>query len=519
MKTLNFDLVIMGGGLAGLTLALQIKKQANISIAIVEKNKFPVPEAAHKVGESSVEVGAYYFSEIIGLKEHIKNEQLPKFGLRYFFPKGDNGKIEQRLEFGGNSFFPTPSFQLDRGRLENHLFELVKAAGITVYDGSKAKILSMAQNDFQIALENQEVKLASRWLVDSASRANLIKKEKDLKKECSHKACSAWFRVSEKIDVNSWCNSEKWLENNKNEKSRWYSTNHLLGKGYWVWLIPLASGCTSVGIVADPAIHPLNTYNTKEKALEWLKQYEPQCALEIEKRFDKIVDFLALKSFAHAAQQVFSTEGWFTTGEAGVFLDPFYSPGSDFIAMSNTYVSDLIIRASQGEDISQRTKIYDQMYLTYFENTIAVYNDQYPIFGHSAVMPLKVIWDYGVYWTQIAFIFVQGYLCDMSVFTHTRRHMSEIGRMNYEMQSKFREYIELVDPSQSTNMIDVTKIQYLYDLNKTLTDKLAPEEFVQTFKARVEKLIQLKGIIDSSLENLRTNSTATKAIEAEFANM
>ena len=31
-------------------------------------------------------------------------------------------------------------------------------------------------------------------------------------------------------------------------------------------------------------------------------------------------------------------------GEAGAFLDPFYSPGSDFIAISNTLSTDLITR-------------------------------------------------------------------------------------------------------------------------------------------------------------------------------
>jgi len=34
------------------------------------------------------------------------------------------------------------------------------------------------------------------------------------------------------------------------------------------------------------------------------------------------------------------------TGEAGAFLDPFYSPGSDYIAMANTFITDLIVRDS-----------------------------------------------------------------------------------------------------------------------------------------------------------------------------
>ena len=43
----------MGGGLAGLTLAIQLQQQLeNICILIVEKSAFPVSKVAHKVGKS-----------------------------------------------------------------------------------------------------------------------------------------------------------------------------------------------------------------------------------------------------------------------------------------------------------------------------------------------------------------------------------------------------------------------------------------------------------------------------------
>src|SRR5438445_13188684 len=112
----RYDVAILGGGLAGLTLALQLKRQRpETSIFIAEKRPGPAPEAAFKVGESTVEVSAHYFGEKLGLTDHLESQQLRKFGLRWWFPAGDNHELAQRIERGINRPLDHPSYQLDRG--------------------------------------------------------------------------------------------------------------------------------------------------------------------------------------------------------------------------------------------------------------------------------------------------------------------------------------------------------------------------------------------------------------------
>ena len=85
----RFDVVIAGGGLAGLTLARQLHLEApTCACWCARSGTHPVPEAAFKVGESSVEIGAHYFRKVIGLEPLLRRDHLPKLGLRYFFPYG-----------------------------------------------------------------------------------------------------------------------------------------------------------------------------------------------------------------------------------------------------------------------------------------------------------------------------------------------------------------------------------------------------------------------------------------------
>ena len=468
----EYDVAILGGGLAGLTLAIQLRRTVpDLRVLVCEAGSFPAPEAAHKVGESSVEIGAHYFDSVLGFRDHFEQRQLRKMGLRFFFPWGDNTDLANRVELGpfANHVLPIPTYQIDRGRFENMLAVKAAGEGAGFVDDCRIMEIHLGQagrlHEIRMNLAGQSHRVRARWVIDAMGRTSFLRRKLNLARPSEHDANAAWMRVNVPIDLEEWSADPEFRRRMLNS-FRQYSTNHLVGRGYWVWLIRLASGSTSVGIVADPRYHPLSQFNRRDRFIDWLDRNEPLIARVLRAHDDKIQDFLALKKYAHTSEQVYSKDRWAMIGDAALFTDPLYSPGSDFVAMGNTLVTDMVRRDFSGGDLEDRVDFYNWFYLDFlYDTAIRVFQDQYGILGNAQVWSAKVIWDLAWYWATLGLLFFHNKIGDLEFLKSIRQELIHIQVVQKKMQNFLRAWDEATKHNVHTrDHIDLTRVDFVYPL-------------------------------------------------------
>ncbi|MGK2867502.1 MAG: NAD(P)/FAD-dependent oxidoreductase [Mycobacterium sp.] len=497
----DHDVAIAGGGIAAMALALEIRHaRPQTRVLIIEPNTHPVPEMTHTVGESTVEVSAHYLRDRLGLGEHLSTSHIRKMGLRMFFSHGRNSDIASRMELGGSTFVPLATYQIDRGRLENELHTRCLAAGIAIRRGRVASVdVGSDGRSHTVSFQTDEHRtdITARWVVDASGRNRMLPRQLNLKQPNEHHCNAAWLRVATEIDVNGWSDDPD-FHSRLVEGNRAMSTNHLMGEGYWVWLIRLGSGATSVGIVADPALHPFDEFNTLPKATAWLREHEPQCAAVLAEHEHQIRDFRVMKKYSHGATKIFDgADRWCLTGDAGVFLDPLYSSGLDLVAIGNGLITDMVTRDLDGENVAARAQISDTLFRSLTEMWLAIYQDQYRLMGTPAVMSAKVVWDIAFYWGFIGLLYMNDRFVRIADDPEFVPQLQGLIALSNRVQRFFREWAALEGREPGAEMATVPFMDLYAPLNFMVSLHTAMVEpspnFGAQFDANARLLHQIAG--------------------------
>ncbi|WP_437792947.1 NAD(P)/FAD-dependent oxidoreductase [Sorangium sp. So ce693] len=423
----TFDIVIIGSGIAGGFLARQLRLACpDLGVLVLE-----AAEAMedYKVGESTVEVAANYMVRRLNLGTYLYQHQLPKNGLRFFFDSpGKDLPLPRMSEIGSDHMPFHPSFQLERARLERDLVTMNRAAGAEVELGAKVVDVSIDGRGrhtvvYEQGGERREV--ACRWVCDASGRRHVLFRKLGVKvhKEARLNTAAAWGRYRgvaglDAVTDAAWRSRARYT-------SRHLSTNHFMYDGYWIWFIPLAGDLMSVGVVFDK--DRIGAGNTPAGNAPAGALPGPRTRAEFERFLGahraardllegaELEDFQSYAHLPYHAEQYFSTDRYAVTGEAGAFTDPFYSPGSDFIATANEFITQMILSDVRGDraGFEERVAAYDAYYRFKYDSTLRLYERMYPVFGSFELYRLKYLLDFNNYYNLVVWPFMADRVTDV----------------------------------------------------------------------------------------------------------
>ena len=401
---MRYDVVVLGGALAGASAALLLRrKDPSLRVLILERGS----EFDWKVGESTVEVSGYFLTRVLRLYDHLSREQLPKHGLRYWFHDGRVARLEEASETGARQLPRLPAFQLDRARLDEHALSQAAREGAELWRPAKAVDVVLPEERgsrdglVRVEREGETLEVEAGWIVDASGRSAVVARKRGwIRPIEEHPISAVWARYRDVRDLDG----PEAEPGPPLPSSRRLATNHFNGYGYWIWFIPLRGGETSVGAVWDRRlVEPRGT--TSEERLRWFLEGNPLARLLVKGAAPVPGDLRSYANLPYRVERV-AGRGWSLAGDAAGFLDPFYSPGIDQLAVTVARTVELAVRSRTEEgaaEVAASLDEHNRLYRGYFDGLFhAIYRDKYHLMGDYDAMTAAFLIDTALYYFFVA---------------------------------------------------------------------------------------------------------------------
>jgi flavin-dependent dehydrogenase len=364
LKTLNYDVIILGAGLAGLCQARHLLLNIpGIRIALVDYRSEKRENVKHdyKVGEASVELSGLWLSMDLGLGDYVQEHHAPKYGLHFHWAKEVGKTSNLRDDYysiwtcqQGRVFTPL----LHRAKFERDVLQMVIKDGAHFHRGwikevdlGTTKAVTVALVDEQGEFTSSKIQLTASHLIDAAGRRcivggltnNILKGPENV---MGVNNGSAWLRVKG-FDLS---HMDLSYHPQQTMGSQYYATNHFLGFAHWLWCIPIETRGErelSIGVIFHYPYMKFEDFNSSEKFLAFLKANHTVLYNVVTS--GQILDFQARHKLAYTSKTYLSPDNWYVIGDAAAIYDAFYSTGMVMMAFQTLSVTEVIKEKLHGD--------------------------------------------------------------------------------------------------------------------------------------------------------------------------
>jgi flavin-dependent dehydrogenase len=399
----DFDVVVLGGAFSGSASAILLKRaMPDLRVLVVER----VREFNKKVGESTSEVGGCFLTKMLHMTGHLSARHYQKHGLRLWHSRDADTAIEDCTESGPKFQARLPTYQLDRSVFDPHLLGEAEKLGCRVMRPATVKQIDLtgegaAPHRLVVRDGDKETHtVTARWIIDASGKATVLARKLGLRRELGdeHPTSSAWCRFRNVNDLDSYASRSSHANLRKTIlAARTAATNHLMGDGWWCWIIPLSDGTFSTGIVWDRRVFDLpEGPNFTERLHDHLRSH-PIGRLMFDEAEPVEKDTYYYKGLSYFSEQMAGNR-WVIVGDAMGFIDPLYSQGLDYCGHTVVAATEMVKRGLRGECVTEARDYLNAAYkLSYRQWFEALYKDKYHYMGDAQLMYAAFLMDLACY--------------------------------------------------------------------------------------------------------------------------
>jgi flavin-dependent dehydrogenase len=399
-----YDVIIIGGALAGASSAiLLLRERPQLRVLVLEKSV----AFTRRVGEATVEISAYFLGRVLGLTQYLNEAQLVKQGMRFWFANERSHSLEECSEIGGGYLARVPAYQVDRSTLDEEVLRRARDLGAEIRRPAAVQKVELNPGGEQIvafrAGDQYEI-LRARWVIDASGPAALLSRQNGwFRSNTAHPTTAVWSRWR---GVKDWDGPELAKQFPKWSMAchgiRGTATNHFVGHGWWAWCIPLKGGDVSVGVVLDQRLVDWPEEGSVGQRLKDFLLKHP-AAHEILRDAHWVEGDVHWRKQLPYSSTLYAGDGFVLVGDAGAFIDPFYSPGMDWLAFTVTRASEMVLAQQRGETAARHVYEYNRDFVRSYDRWFeAIYRNKYEYLGDYELMRLGFLLDLGMYYLGLA---------------------------------------------------------------------------------------------------------------------
>lgn len=337
----NYDLIVIGGGPAGSTVATLVAEQGH-RVLLLEREAEP----KFKIGESLIPA-TYWTFKRLGILEKLRKSHFPqKYSVQFY---SRTGKASSPFYFfQTNPHESAVTWQVLRSEFDEMLLDNAKEKGVEVQRGIRVREV-LFEGDTATGVVVQDVNgtretLNATVIADSTGQRSLIGRQLNLNTVEPNLKMASLFTHYEGGHRDEGIDEGATL------------ILHTAEKDSWFWSIPLPYNRTSIGVVGELDYLLQNRRDTNGRLdTQQIFTEELEKCPALKGRLEgakQLFPIQTTKDFSYRASRI-AGNNWVLVGDAFGFLDPVYSTGLFLALKSGEMAADAILEAFEKDDFSE----------------------------------------------------------------------------------------------------------------------------------------------------------------------